>query len=55
MDPDAARATRRRLFDRVASDRLLITGMHLEFPGFGSMVREGGRFRYEPESLSPVA
>ena len=34
-DPDAAAATRRKVFDMVASERLLVTGMHLHFPGFG--------------------
>ncbi len=47
VDPDAARETRRRLFDQVATDQLLVTGMHLEFPGFGHLVREGQSFRYE--------
>jgi len=47
VDPDAARATRQRLFDRVSTDQLLVTGMHLEFPGFGYLVRAGQSFRYE--------
>jgi len=47
VDPDAARATRQRLFDQVWTDQLLITGMHLEFPGFGYLVRAGQSFRYE--------
>ncbi len=54
VDPDAARATRRRLFDQVATDRLLVAGMHLEFPGFGSLIREGSHFCYAPEALSPI-
>src|SRR5215204_3636018 len=32
-DPQAAEATRRRVFDMVATDRLAVTGMHLHFPG----------------------
>jgi glyoxylase-like metal-dependent hydrolase (beta-lactamase superfamily II) len=47
VDPDAARATRQRLFDRVSTDQLLVTGMHLEFPGFGHLVRAADGFRYE--------
>jgi glyoxylase-like metal-dependent hydrolase (beta-lactamase superfamily II) len=54
VDKEAARATRKRLFDQVATDRLLITGMHLEFPGFGYLTRDTGRFHYEPEPWSPV-
>ncbi len=47
VDPDAARATRKRLFDQVSTDRLLVTGMHLEFPGFGHLLRAGENFQYE--------
>jgi len=54
VDQDTARETRKRLFDQVATDRLLITGMHLEFPGFGYLTRDAGRFHYEPEPWSPV-
>ncbi len=54
VDGEAARDTRLRLFDQVASDRSLITGMHVEFPGFGYLTRGAGRFRYEPEPWSPT-
>jgi len=49
VDPQAACATRRRMFDRVAADRLKVAGAHLDFPGFGTIVRKGSEFRYEPE------
>jgi glyoxylase-like metal-dependent hydrolase (beta-lactamase superfamily II) len=54
IDEAAARETRLRLFDQVVTDRLLITGMHLEFPGFGYLTRDAHRFRYEPEPWSPI-
>jgi glyoxylase-like metal-dependent hydrolase (beta-lactamase superfamily II) len=54
VDAEAARETRLRLFDQVATDQLLITGMHLEFPGFGYLTRQANRFRYEPEPWSPT-
>jgi glyoxylase-like metal-dependent hydrolase (beta-lactamase superfamily II) len=54
VNGDAARDTRLRLFDQVATDRLLITGMHLDFPGFGYLTRDANRFRYEPEPWSPT-
>ena len=41
-DPHAAAASRRRVFDRVATDRQLIAGMHVHFPGFAHLVRDGG-------------
>ncbi|QQS12345.1 MAG: MBL fold metallo-hydrolase [Rhodospirillales bacterium] len=48
-DPDAAMATRRRVFDMAASDRLLVAGMHLHFPGFGRIARRGDGFALVPE------
>ena len=41
-DNDAAAASRRKVFDMVATDRLMVTGMHLHFPGFSHLVRRGG-------------
>jgi glyoxylase-like metal-dependent hydrolase (beta-lactamase superfamily II) len=54
VDPDAARLTRQRLFDQVATDRLLVTGMHMEFPGFGYLERAGQSFRYEAMVVEPT-
>ncbi len=50
VDPQAACATRRRMFDRVASDKLKVAGAHLDFPGFGSIVRKGAGFAFEPDA-----
>jgi glyoxylase-like metal-dependent hydrolase (beta-lactamase superfamily II) len=47
-DTGAAEATRRRVFDMVATDRLLFTGMHLHFPGFSRLVRSGSGYRLIP-------
>ncbi|MGE0699457.1 MAG: MBL fold metallo-hydrolase [Hyphomicrobiaceae bacterium] len=49
-DPAAAAATRRRAFDLAASERLLVTGMHLHFPGFSHIVRDGAGYRLVPEA-----
>ncbi len=49
-DPEAAAATRRRIFDMVASERLLVTGMHMHFPGFGHIARDGASYRFVPEA-----
>jgi len=49
-DPSAAAVTRRRIFDRVASERLLVTGMHLHFPGFGHVARAGQTYAFVPEA-----
>ena len=47
VDPQAACATRARMFDRVAADKLMVGGAHLDFPGFGRIVREGNGYLLE--------
>jgi glyoxylase-like metal-dependent hydrolase (beta-lactamase superfamily II) len=49
-DVPMAAVSRKRMFDRVASERLLITGMHLHFPAFSHLAREGNGFRLYPEA-----
>jgi glyoxylase-like metal-dependent hydrolase (beta-lactamase superfamily II) len=49
VDPQQACATRRRAFDRVAADKLMVAGAHMNFPGFGTIVRKGAGFAFEPE------
>ncbi|HMK80058.1 MAG TPA: MBL fold metallo-hydrolase [Xanthobacteraceae bacterium] len=49
-DPDGAVASRRRLLDMAARERLLVTGMHMHFPGFGHVTRESGAYRFHPEA-----
>jgi hypothetical protein len=53
-DPDAAAATRRRLFDQVATDRMLVGGMHVHFPGFAHLARHGDGYALVPEAWSPA-
>jgi glyoxylase-like metal-dependent hydrolase (beta-lactamase superfamily II) len=48
VDPAAACATRARIFDRIVSERLKVGGAHLDFPGFGTIVRQGVGFAFEP-------
>ena len=47
-DADAAAAQRRKVFDMVAADRLLVTGMHMHFPGFAHLVRRGTGYQLIP-------
>lgn len=47
-DTTQAEATRRRVFDMVAADKLLVTGMHLHFPGFTRLVKQGTGYRLIP-------
>jgi glyoxylase-like metal-dependent hydrolase (beta-lactamase superfamily II) len=50
VDPELAVATRRRVFDMVVTDRLLVTGMHLHFPGLSHLVRQGEGYVLVPEA-----
>jgi len=49
VDGDAAVRTRRRMLDEAATDRLLVAGMHTEFPGLANVIREGAGYRIVPE------
>ena len=47
-DSDEARATRRRVLDMAATDRLLVAGSHLDFPAFGHVTRAGAAYAFTP-------
>ena len=51
MDSDMiqAAATRQRVCDMAAADRMLVAGMHLHFPACSHIVRDGSGFRVVPE------
>jgi glyoxylase-like metal-dependent hydrolase (beta-lactamase superfamily II) len=42
--------TRSEIFEKAARERLLIAGMHTEFPGIAQLVRDDDRFRFVPAS-----
>lgn len=46
MDPEMARATRRRLLDEAAADRLMIAGYHWGFPNVGHVRQAGTGFDF---------
>lgn len=48
VDPRQAAETRRRTLARVVSERALVAGMHLPFPGFGRVEREGEGYAFVP-------
>src|SRR5262245_42713186 len=48
-DMDQAVATRRRLLDQAATDRVLVLGYHFPFPGVGNVARDGAVYRWVPE------
>jgi glyoxylase-like metal-dependent hydrolase (beta-lactamase superfamily II) len=48
-DMEAAIASRKRIFDMTATDGLLVAGMHLHFPAFSHLIRDGEGYRLLPE------
>jgi glyoxylase-like metal-dependent hydrolase (beta-lactamase superfamily II) len=50
-DKEKAAATRKRVFDMVANEGLLVAGFHMmPFPGLGYVERSGGAYRWVPHS-----
>ena len=49
VDPDLAQPTRHRIFDRLEEEGSLVSASHFPAPGFGRLVRSGGRRRWQPE------
>jgi glyoxylase-like metal-dependent hydrolase (beta-lactamase superfamily II) len=46
MDKEKAIATRKRLFDMVAADRIPVAGYHMPFPALGYVDRAGDGYRF---------
>lgn len=44
--PDQAVAMRRKLLDRLATDRSKLVGFHLPYPGVGTVERKDGTYRF---------
>jgi hypothetical protein len=49
MDGPGAVATRRKLLDRAAADRMLVQGYHFPFPACGIITREGAGYAFVPQ------
>lgn len=45
-DPALAAASRRRVFDMISADGMLVAGTHVGFPGFGRVLRNGAAFKW---------
>ena len=53
-DPDQAKAHRKRLFDKVATDKLLIAGSHLDFPAVAHLEKlSDGGYAFIPDVWRP--
>jgi glyoxylase-like metal-dependent hydrolase (beta-lactamase superfamily II) len=46
--PDQAAVTRRKLLDRLATDRSKLIGFHLPYPGLGTVERKDNAYRFVP-------
>jgi len=53
FDGDAAVATRKRLFDRAAADRMLVTGYHFPFPACGHLIKTASGYEHVPVEWQP--
>jgi len=54
IDGDAAIATRKRLFDRAAADRMLVTGYHFPFPACGHLIKTASGYEHVPVPWQPT-
>ena len=50
VDFEAARKSRKKVLDQVASDGLLVAGMHLHYPGFYHVARQGDGYFLHAEA-----
>jgi glyoxylase-like metal-dependent hydrolase (beta-lactamase superfamily II) len=48
MDAEAARKTRRAVFERVVARNAMVGGFHFPFPAMGRMARQGGGYAFQP-------
>jgi len=55
IDGDQARRSRADAFAMTASEKLLVAGMHLDFPAFGHVVKHGSGYWFEPLVWAPTA
>ena len=50
MDKAQAAATRKKVFDMIATDRIPFIGYHMPFPAAGFAEKSGGGYRFVPVS-----
>jgi glyoxylase-like metal-dependent hydrolase (beta-lactamase superfamily II) len=46
IDPAQAIETRKKFFDEISADRVMFAGMHIPFPGFGYLAKQGDGYRF---------
>jgi hypothetical protein len=46
--------TRRKLYDQMAADKMLVQGFHLPFPSVGYIEKNGNGYRFVPLPWNPT-
>jgi glyoxylase-like metal-dependent hydrolase (beta-lactamase superfamily II) len=54
QDPVEAEATRRRIYDMLAAEKMLVQGFHYPFPSLGHVEKDGSAYREIPVAWNPV-
>jgi glyoxylase-like metal-dependent hydrolase (beta-lactamase superfamily II) len=54
QDPQMAEAARRKTYDMLVADKLMVQGFHYPFPGLGNVEKDGGGYRVIPAPWNPV-
>jgi hypothetical protein len=54
MDGAMAEATRRKTYDMLATERMMLQGFHYPFPAVGFIERAGTGYRLIPVPWNPV-
>jgi glyoxylase-like metal-dependent hydrolase (beta-lactamase superfamily II) len=54
QDATQAVATRRKLYDQLAADKMLMSGYHIPFPSLGYIEKAGTGYRFVPAAWNPV-
>ena len=52
QDPDKAIATRKRILDMAATDKIRLSFYHASFPATGFIAKEGAGYRFVPAQWS---
>jgi glyoxylase-like metal-dependent hydrolase (beta-lactamase superfamily II) len=54
QDPQMSEATRRKVYDMLAAEKMRVQGFHYPFPAIGNVEKDGNGFRLVPLPWSPV-
>jgi glyoxylase-like metal-dependent hydrolase (beta-lactamase superfamily II) len=54
QDPNMAEATRRKVYDMIVAEKLLLQGFHYPFPGLAHLEKDGDGYRVVPAPWRPV-